>query len=830
MLSEYSVSHHTQAFSDFLAYKTRVPVRGAIMLNQSMDEVVLVKGWKKNANWSFPRGKINKDEPDLDCAVREVYEETGHDLKAAGLVLDEEHMKYIEVTMREQHMRLYVFRGVPMDTHFEPRTRKEISKIQWYKLTELPTVKKRKQQQETKGEDLAVNANKFYMVAPFLAPLKKWISQQRKLDKTSHSGQNAMLPEQQEYVEPAATENHQADDSNGVRPSTDDLHRLFYNLRQSSLQKPSDLPEVTEALVPPPTIIRPAPALSLLNAEEQAKKSSDLLALLRGEGALRPDQNPQTPAAQIIDQPTMPRSPPHHHLSRMPSHPAPPGFPFPPSNAQDSSVQAQGHSHIRPIPPPSQPAQFMLRSALVNQNGTGPAHKPGRLTPAPYQRTGDPQFSQTFPNYSGQHPSIPPASNLPPPKLTPHSAGLLNLFKRENPTKPPTPAGSVSSNIPREAITSTTPPKRSVFHQFSPQIPPQEDRQNNSRSGHQSALLDIFRATPASKTNPKRETNTLQPPAPVELSASPGQSRSRKPTKIELLGDENPPVASDRPVAIQKRLQHEGGKIGNLPVSATVNGPLNVPQFDVLAKQAKDANHSSHKNDTKPGKPLPVTVLARPTASQATPPNAIIASPNGKAPSQAKQQKASTKSLVTAVKIPPPKPSIQGQDIPAKPFQPQILRRPAKLQDLNEPSPIQPLPSPKHNIVEDAHRTLPADHRKSLLSLFTNPSPSISAPSETPPASNNIAALVSPIFEKPSLPQKFPVVNPPALPSPASHHQENVAFTAPDVTPEPRGSTLTSVPENGRKSGESNGKHTPTAPGNKDFLLGYLAGVVKGGR
>lgn len=97
------------------------------MLNDAMDEVVLVKGWKKGANWSFPRGKINKDEKDLDCAIREIYEETGFDIKEAGLVKEEPEMKYIEVSMREQHMRLYVFRGVPMDTYFEPRTRKEIS-------------------------------------------------------------------------------------------------------------------------------------------------------------------------------------------------------------------------------------------------------------------------------------------------------------------------------------------------------------------------------------------------------------------------------------------------------------------------------------------------------------------------------------------------------------------------------------------------------------------------------------------------------------------------------------------------------------------------------
>ena len=68
LFSSWSAEHYTTAFAEFMAYKSRVPVRGAILLNDAMDECVLVKGWKKGANWSFPRGKINKDENDLDCA------------------------------------------------------------------------------------------------------------------------------------------------------------------------------------------------------------------------------------------------------------------------------------------------------------------------------------------------------------------------------------------------------------------------------------------------------------------------------------------------------------------------------------------------------------------------------------------------------------------------------------------------------------------------------------------------------------------------------------------------------------------------------------------
>ena len=184
LMSQWTHYHRNIAFSEFLAYKTRVPVRGAILLSEDMEEVVLVKGWKKGANWSFPRGKINKDERDIDCAIREVYEETGFDVQEAGLV-DEDHVKSIEVTMREQHMRLYVFRGVPRNTHFQPRTRKEISRIQWYKLSELPTLMRKNKQHD----QAVASANKFYMVAPFMHPLKKWIAQQRRIDAKVHAAE-----------------------------------------------------------------------------------------------------------------------------------------------------------------------------------------------------------------------------------------------------------------------------------------------------------------------------------------------------------------------------------------------------------------------------------------------------------------------------------------------------------------------------------------------------------------------------------------------------------------------------------------------------------------
>ena len=266
LMSEWSEYHHAAAFSEFLAYKTRVPVRGAILLNDAMDKVVLVKGWKKNANWSFPRGKINKEEKDLDCAVREVLEETGYDLKAAGLVKDEKHMKHIEITMREQHMKLYVFRGVPMDTVFAPQTRKEISKIEWVNLSDLPTVKKSKQAQQD-----VVNANKFYMVAPFLNPLKKWISQQRRIDAKNNALSSMAFTEGETSMDEGFVSAN-----NGYTPVQSHVQPALH----------SDLPEVTSTQDVSSHLKRllnigaPATSPSIPTQAVDPSKSNALLSLL----------------------------------------------------------------------------------------------------------------------------------------------------------------------------------------------------------------------------------------------------------------------------------------------------------------------------------------------------------------------------------------------------------------------------------------------------------------------------------------------------------------------------------------------------------------------
>ncbi|KAG6911971.1 hypothetical protein DXG01_000219 [Tephrocybe rancida] len=159
LLHQWSHDHEL-AYTTFMQYKTRVPVCGAIMLNDTWEKCVLVKGWKSSSGWGFPKGKINQVEPPANCAIREVLEETGYNL--AGQ-LNPDHL--IEMSIREQKISLFIVPGVPEDYPFKTKTRKEISKIEWFRLADLPTWKRNK-----------TAAGRFYLISPFIGPLKAFIN------------------------------------------------------------------------------------------------------------------------------------------------------------------------------------------------------------------------------------------------------------------------------------------------------------------------------------------------------------------------------------------------------------------------------------------------------------------------------------------------------------------------------------------------------------------------------------------------------------------------------------------------------------------------------
>lgn len=508
LLSSFSQGDHMQAFEQFLKYKLRIPVRGAIMLNEAMDSAVLVKGWKKGANWSFPRGKINKDEDDLTCAIREVYEETGYDLEVAGLVPKDRHVKYIDLTIRDQDLRLYVFRGVPMDTHFEPKTRKEISKIQWWRISDLPSFHKKGQQHQVEA---ANNANKFYMVAPFIRSVRKWAIEQKNKD-LARATSNQYLSAGMSHDE-FLTEEDQGAESNvpDAHPSVPNIFQLETALR-------------TALKIQPPTEGLQLDAITAIQSPVR-DSGQELLALLQGKTGLsnlapKSNLHPETPQDHILTQPPFPKTPTHpqprssifQSFQPVPVFPAhlrnellnqPPqtvrnaGFPsLPPPPAllphqrdaslqlnsdfqsqqhpfnlvafqqgqmhtqrQPDTAQKNPHSHqpqhlVHPQPLPPQVQRTVFTGGPVHMP---PAPQPPQQSLAPNLQPNTSQmFNPSFPNnHQGMNP---PMQKHPPLKLNDHSLALLNSFK-----------ATANASVPiNDSLQGVTPERRQALPQELP--------------------------------------------------------------------------------------------------------------------------------------------------------------------------------------------------------------------------------------------------------------------------------------------------------------------------------------------------------------------------
>lgn len=163
-----STQLRASAYTEYLTYRSHIPVRGAILLNSAMDKVLLVK---ESSAWSFPKGKKNQGETDLEGAMREVYEETGLDLKRTGNS-PRHHLDVFEHDTGK-NTRLYIFADVPENFHFRPNTQYEIQDIKWFPIADLPTI----EEGPIDVEEFRRKARRYYRVAPFVLPVRKWISE-----------------------------------------------------------------------------------------------------------------------------------------------------------------------------------------------------------------------------------------------------------------------------------------------------------------------------------------------------------------------------------------------------------------------------------------------------------------------------------------------------------------------------------------------------------------------------------------------------------------------------------------------------------------------------
>ncbi|KAF2126629.1 hypothetical protein P153DRAFT_297490 [Dothidotthia symphoricarpi CBS 119687] len=828
LFSAYSEELHQQAYEQFLAYKTRVPVRGVIMLNQEMSHAVLVKGWKKGAKWSFPRGKINNQESDLDCAVREAYEETGYDLREADLVLPDEQMKKITVTMREQSMMLYVFRGVPMDTYFEPRTRKEISKIDWYKLTDLPTLRRKNQlQQQVPGQDL-IKESSFYMVAPFLGPLRSWIKQQQKTDRQRPPAGAPLPPAAYDVLsdpeDPQAELYETPADEVAYRQEAPQVDNLAGLIAQLGHRSSDTLPEVST-----PSQVDPAEALKRLlsvgSPTQQAPQVNPLLAILQGKqqhGGPQMAMGPRTPFEQIMSPPTQPQSPHGQHQPRQPQFanmPPPPPFSFSPN---------QGPSFHGP--PPQQPyngmPEHMARQFMPPPQPPHQQHHPAFTNhPPTMQQAFNHQHPRSFqPNgdadshFAAGHgrPSIPPASGLPTPKLNSHALSLLNSF-RPNDDQPAVPLiQQVPQTTPRmqqplpqyPPHNLVSPPYAASPPQYqspalSTSVPPAQPR---ARTTHQNSLLTLF-----------QDASPMVSPEPAELSAYP----------------RTPGYVSAKPVP-QAPTAHQANLLGAFGVqpkarspsitSATVSGPVNAPDFKTIKRNVHPHNSSSG--------PSPVAQVAQ---KPFVPQQILKREATGPGSRRPSGPTVTSRNGTPQGSLKAPTPTVTA-------FKPQILKRPQQqtahaqglLDMFKAPSPQPqslPQPPPTHSPAPPPSSNTPVDQKSTLLALFGKPSPSPvpsipTARTPAPTSNPTLPGIVSPVSPLPEKESQAASPGDFASRSRISSIGESVSMPSIVIPPVAEGANLGM----GGLSAQAKQSVDGRSPVDKSFLLGFLEDVARKAR
>lgn len=888
LLSGFTSEQHLAAYEEFLAYKVRVPVRGAILLDESMERVVLVKGWKKGASWSFPRGKINKDEKDIDCTVREVWEETGFDIRAAGLVPENERdVKFIDITMREQHMRMFVFRDVPLDTFFEPKTRKEISKIQWYNLRDLPGFARKNRNDGDSG-----NANKFYMVAPFMSHVKKWIGQQRRKEEAVVQTEEQMVAHGLD-VEQAV--NEELEPYEPVQPPTAPVDRSDELKRLLSIGGPG---------------AAPAPAQQVPQ-QPQTTHANHLLAML--QGGAQGHQNglpPQTPMDQVnAFIPTQPDSPHPRHPRQPPMgyQPPPPQFPLSPPRVPQHSQQGSA-----PLPPPGfvqphpyhgtfgsnrappqvhpqatqgahgmhQGQPFAQPSGIFNH---GSMHSP--LPSAPPQPNQAPRQASMPDQYQlqGQHgviasgPSAPNPSQLPPPRLTAQHMKLLDAFK-----------------------TKQTPVQQTAGSGAAPR----------SGSVHQSALLGLFKTAPATEASSSladpRSEQAVVSPGPDEIVQRPAELQERRPTLNEITrslplnfkakrpSQHSPAIPQQMTPPISQPSQQPPQPAARQPApatqlepSATEQQPASIPHPQSQVDNPKTrANKPKEPKAKEAPAPSAKQILQRPASRQPTgrgqrDKSAVSPSPGRQSKPKANEPQAPF-TILTRPGSARGKSGSPASGSPKQAFQPQLLRRHDGADAASAPTNGHAEPSDGVSSGDGSGK------RDQLLALFSKSPAASHAPPQESPAARSVSppsAAVSPpvpassqnnhllnLFNAPAPGQNQqrspqPSPQPPAAPSLQPTHRPNKPKTPvpPPIASHPPQNALLDLfkkpahahspsvespisPFNlssphGMRHGQLPGKPaeqprsrlgsvasgsgnaTPTEQ--KDFLLGFLNGVVQ---
>lgn len=111
---------------------------GCVLLNKTMTKVGLVYR-KKQGDYSFPKGHIEKNEKLWECAIRETIEETGRD---CYLISKNKYTKMEYYTESEGNIIVYMFYAIDSgetDKIIAPEDKEELVWVELNKVNDILT-------------------------------------------------------------------------------------------------------------------------------------------------------------------------------------------------------------------------------------------------------------------------------------------------------------------------------------------------------------------------------------------------------------------------------------------------------------------------------------------------------------------------------------------------------------------------------------------------------------------------------------------------------------------------------------------------------------------
>ncbi len=100
-------------------------------------ELLLIKQFEHKETWGIPKGHINKEETLQECALREVFEETGIRVELA------ERLPDCHAHMKKECKRVVAFLATSQDPSAQPSSvgpESEVADVKWIAVDRLPPI------------------------------------------------------------------------------------------------------------------------------------------------------------------------------------------------------------------------------------------------------------------------------------------------------------------------------------------------------------------------------------------------------------------------------------------------------------------------------------------------------------------------------------------------------------------------------------------------------------------------------------------------------------------------------------------------------------------